>query len=110
MTTNQPMAQSRAIEMKTEKVGIREAKAHLSKYLKMVGQGAEVILTDRGVPVGKIVPIQPAERSLEQRLKKLEEEGVLGRPPARRKGGPQFPIAVPGEIAQQFLREDRENG
>ncbi|OGR08086.1 MAG: hypothetical protein A2511_17885 [Deltaproteobacteria bacterium RIFOXYD12_FULL_50_9] len=96
--------------MKTEIVGIREAKTHLSKYLKIVAQGTEVILTDRGVPVGKIVPIVPAERSLEQRLKKLEEEGVLGHQPARRETDQQLPLAVPNGIAQQFLREDRENG
>ena len=96
--------------MKTEVIGIREAKTHLSKYLKIVSQGAEVILTDRGMPVGKIVPIPPAERSLEQRLKKLEQEGVLGRQPTRRGTGQQFPFAVQNGIAQQFLREDRENG
>lgn len=96
--------------MKTEIVGIREAKTHLSKYLKFVGQGTEIILTDRGVPVGKIVPILPTERSLEQRLKKLEEEGVLGRQPARRAIDQQLPIAVPDGIAQQFLLEDRDNG
>lgn len=96
--------------MRTEIIGIREAKTHLSKYLKIVSQGVEVILTDRGVPVGKIVPIVPAERSLAQRLKKLEEEGVLGRKPARRGTDLQFPLAVPNGIAQKFLQEDRESG
>ena len=98
--------------MKTTTVGIREAKAHLSKYLKIVGQGAEVILTDRGVPVGKIVPLRPEERSLAQRLSKLEAEGVLGRQPDlnRRKQTRQFPLAVPNCSAQRFLQEDREHG
>lgn len=96
--------------MKTQIIGIREAKTHLSKYLKIVGQGTEVILTDRGVPVGKIVPILPAERSLAQRLKKLEEAGVLGRQPSSRGAEQQLPVAVPNGIAQRFLAEDRENG
>lgn len=98
--------------MKTATVGIREAKAHLSRYLKIVGQGVEVILTDRGVPVGKIVPLQPEERSLEQRLSKLEAEGVLGRQRERGRQPPThpFPLAVPGDLAQRFLREDREDG
>lgn len=98
--------------MKTTTVGIREAKAHLSKYLKIVGQGAEVILTDRGVPVGKIVPFRPEEQSLEQRLSKLEAEGVIGRQPDRSRQNQtrQFPLAVPDRSAQRFLQEDREHG
>lgn len=96
--------------MKREIIGIREAKTHLSKYLKIVGRGTEVILTDRGVPVGKIVPIPPAERSLRQRLKKLEEEGIIGRRPVNRGAGQLLPLAVPEGIAQQILQEDRDNG
>jgi len=98
--------------MRRTTVGIREAKAHLSKYLRIVGQGAEVILTDRGVPVGKIVPLQPEELSLEQRLSKLEAEGVLGRQPDpnRQKQTRQFPLAAPDRSAQRFLQEDREHG
>jgi prevent-host-death family protein len=43
--------------MQSASVGIRDAKIHLSKYLKLVQQGTEVIITDRGRPVGKIIPI-----------------------------------------------------
>lgn len=93
--------------MQQATVGIREAKAHLSRYLKIVAQGAEVILTDRGVPVAKIVPFRPEERSLEQRLKKLEDEGVLDRQAERRRQTHQFPLAVSGDMAQHFLQEDR---
>ncbi len=98
--------------MKTATVGIREAKAHLSKYLKVVGQGTEVILTHRGVPVGKIVPLRPEERTLAQRLNKLETEGVLGSQPDRnrQKQTRQFPLDVPRGSAQRFLQEDREHG
>jgi len=98
--------------MKTATVGIREAKTHLSRYLKIVSQGAEVILTDRGVPVGKIVPVPSGELPLAQRLRRLEETGILGGQPARSKGktGQAFPFAVPGDTAQRFLQEDRGNG
>lgn len=96
--------------MKTATVGVREAKASLSKYLKIVGQGVEVIITDRGVPVGKIVPIPAGESSLAQRLQKLEQEGVIGGRPPRGKTEQQFPLTVPSGIAQQFLQEDRDHG
>jgi antitoxin (DNA-binding transcriptional repressor) of toxin-antitoxin stability system len=95
--------------MKKATVGIRDAKAHLSNYLKILGQGAEVILTDRGIPVDTIVPLRPEERSLEQRLSKLEAEGVLGRQPDRnqRKQTRQFPLAVPESSAQHFHKHKK---
>lgn len=94
--------------MKTATVGIREAKTHLSRYLKIVGQGTEIILTDRGVPVGKIVPIQAEQCSLEQRLKKLETAGILCPQPERNIRTPSRPtLAVQGDTAQRFLQEDR---
>jgi prevent-host-death family protein len=96
--------------MKTEIIGIREAKMHLSRYLKSVGQGNEVILTDRGVPVGKIVPLSAGECPLENRLKTLEQKGILDRQPACLETRPPLPIPVPMEIAQRFLQEDREHG
>ena len=63
--------------MQTSTVGIREAKIQLSKLLKLVQQGNEVILTDRGKPVGKIVPIAAEELPLSARLKQMEEKELL---------------------------------
>lgn len=96
--------------MRTETVGIREAKAHFSRYLKNVAQGMEIILTDRGVPVGRIVPILPDHVPLDLRLKKLEEKGIIGRESGHRPAMLSLPIAVPNGIAQRFLEEDRANG
>ncbi|MFZ5572571.1 MAG: type II toxin-antitoxin system Phd/YefM family antitoxin [Thermodesulfobacteriota bacterium] len=45
-------------DMKSPRIGIREAKMHLSRFLQIVKNGGEVILTDRSKPVGKIVPFQ----------------------------------------------------
>jgi prevent-host-death family protein len=39
------------------KAGIRELKAHLSAYLRQVKAGGTVVITDRGEPIGRIVPI-----------------------------------------------------
>ena len=38
-------------------VGIRELKTRLGKYIKRVQAGGTVIVTDRGKPVGRIIPI-----------------------------------------------------
>ncbi len=96
--------------MQNIRIGIREAKIHLSKFLKIVQQGNEVILTDRGRPVGKIVPIKTEDLPISARLRKLEDSGLLEPLPSHHKEKLPSPIPVPDNIAQAFLREDRENG
>ena len=44
----------------TERVGIRDLKAHLSRHLKRVQAGARLVVTDRGRSVASIAPIEPA--------------------------------------------------
>lgn len=39
---------------------IREMKNRLSQYIKRVRAGREVVITDRGKPVARLVPIDPA--------------------------------------------------
>ena len=83
----------------------------LSKYLKMVRRGQEVILTDRGRPVGKIVPIHATELPLEERLLRLTEQGMLAGEPLQATGGGLPPLVrITDGMAQQYLQEDRENG
>lgn len=97
--------------MNTQSIGIREAKTHLSKYLKMVQKGNEIVLTDRGRPVGRIVPIKEEEVSLDQRINQLEEDGVLSKNPVRtgKKTLTWQPISVPDNIAQKILMEERND-
>ncbi len=96
--------------MEIASVGIREAKMHLSRFLQIVKNGGEVILTDRGKPVGKIVPFRQAERSLPERLVQLEGRGIIAPMAARGRMRLPAPIPAPDGIAQAFLREDRRHG
>ena len=93
--------------MQPTSVGIRDAKMHLSKYLKMVQQGAEVTITDRGRPVGKIIPIHTKEMPLKERIKRMEDRGQIK--PVTAEGQVKLPppIPVPHGIAQQLLQEER---
>jgi len=96
--------------MQAASVGIRDAKMHLSKYIKMVQQGTEVIITDRGRPVGKIIPIQPEELPLDERIQRMEDLGLMD--PIDAKGLKKVPPPIPvaDGIAQKLLQEDRDNG
>jgi prevent-host-death family protein len=60
--------------MRKTAVGTRELKNNLSQYLRRVKAGETVIITERGKPVGQIVPIQA---DLTSRLNKLAEAGVV---------------------------------
>ncbi len=89
-------------------VGVREAKINLSKLLKRVTQGQEIVITDRGKPVGKIVPVPQDHLSLAERIKRMEEQGLLG--PVRNGRTTRLPPPLPARegVAQGFLQEDRD--
>ena len=55
---------------------ISELKAHLSDYLNQVKSGTEVLVTDRGKPVARIIPISGKKRP-RQSLSKMEKEGLV---------------------------------
>ena len=44
----------------TERIGIRDLKAHLSRHLKRVQAGARLVVTNRRRPIATIAPIEPA--------------------------------------------------
>ena len=54
-------------------VSIRELKSRLSYYLRLAFSGESVVITDRGVPIGRIVPIG---QDIDQRLAAMRETGL----------------------------------
>ncbi len=93
--------------MQSISVGIREAKINLSKLLKNVLMGREIIITDRGKPVGKIVPMPSDSLPLADRINELERQGWIE--PQKKKKVKKLlpPIPLPKKLAQKFLQEDR---
>jgi prevent-host-death family protein len=51
-------------------------KSELSRYLRRVKAGDEVLVTERGVPIARIVPIRRASPDLES-LRDLERQGLI---------------------------------
>jgi prevent-host-death family protein len=60
--------------MSEVRVGVRDLKARLSKYLRQVRQGQTVIITDHGRPVGRLSPV---DQPLNERLKALQDAGLV---------------------------------
>ncbi|MBX3029531.1 MAG: type II toxin-antitoxin system Phd/YefM family antitoxin [Chloroflexi bacterium] len=71
-------------------VGVSEAKAHFSRLLRRVATGEEIIITNRGRPVARLVPIgTPREREFGF------DEGILTIPD-------DFDDPLPDEIQRLF--------
>ena len=86
-------------------VSIRELKSRLSHYLRLTRKGESVVITDRGVPIGRIVPMG---QDLGQRVAAMCEAGQAqwsGRKLAPRK--PVAKVRGKGSVAQ-LIAEDRE--
>jgi prevent-host-death family protein len=86
-------------------VSIRELKSRLSHYLRLTRKGESVVITDRGVPIGRIVPMG---QDLGQRMAAMCEAGQAqwsGRKLAPRK--PVAKVRGKGTVAQLVV-EDRE--
>ncbi len=62
--------------MKTTTVS--KLKASLNEYLRQVKTGEEVLVTERGRPIAKLVPALPDE-SLSEHLVEMEQQGLLTR-------------------------------
>jgi len=92
--------------VKVRSTGVREAKAHLSRLLRDVQQGREWIITERGTPIAKLVPIEKARLSLEERISRLEDEGIIEPAPRDVRRLPP-PLPIKDGLPQKWLQEDR---
>jgi prevent-host-death family protein len=85
---------------------VREAKARLSQLLRDVRRGQEWVITERGSPVARLSPIVGRSLSLAERMRRLEDSGLVE--PLRREAR-VLPPPLPLEegLAQKWLQEDR---
>ncbi len=60
--------------MAQTKIGIRELKTRLGRYVRKVKTGEAVVITERGKPVGLIVPMGLPAAS---RMKELVQTGLV---------------------------------
>jgi prevent-host-death family protein len=64
------------MEVMMKTAAVSELKALLSKYLSKVKAGEEVVVTDRGRPIARIVPIKRGELEMPPHLLTLERAGL----------------------------------
>ncbi len=74
-----------------QRVSLREANQHLSRYVKAVEQGTEILITRRGKPVARLTSIAKERQLSPEQLAALERTlarmkrgySLGGEPPAR---------------------------
>jgi prevent-host-death family protein len=95
--------------MVIKSVGIRELKTHLSKYLRNVKNGGEVIISERGRVVARIIPANKRSKPpLETILLKLSEEGKIILPTVYKKSSPPLSRKkIEGSPFSDAIREGR---
>ncbi|HEY4683257.1 MAG TPA: type II toxin-antitoxin system prevent-host-death family antitoxin [Candidatus Acidoferrales bacterium] len=90
-------------------VGSRELKNRLGRYLARVRRGESLVVTHRGAPVARLVPLEGVrkEDELERRLNQLEAEGHLRRARGVFKDFEPIHI-IGGKALSRLILEDRE--
>jgi len=95
--------------MKT--TAVANLKANLSRYLRLVKTGEEILITERNAPVAKIVPVAELGSDLES-LRDLERQGLVrlgsGRLPKDFWKLPRGKDAK--SAASRALRQERDRG
>ena len=77
-------------------VAVTELRAHLSRWIDAAREGEDVVITDRGTPVARIVALDATPV-----IDRLTAQGVISRPTSsirpvaggRRRPAPRHPVA-----------------
>ncbi|MDQ6945772.1 MAG: type II toxin-antitoxin system prevent-host-death family antitoxin [Actinomycetota bacterium] len=83
-------------------VGIRELRNHLSDYLERVSEGNEVVVTDRGTAIARIVPIAGGRA-----LDRLIAEGLVTPAPSLNRTGPILRVHAEGTVSDLVAEQRR---
>lgn len=85
-----------------KEVGVADLKAHLSQYLRLVREGATIIVLDRNTPVARIEPCT-SRRSLSVTYATTRPCDVRTYPPE------PPPPELEGTGSTELLRQDRDH-
>jgi len=85
-------------------VGVRELKDNLSRYLAKVREGGEVVVTEHGRPVARVIGVHG--RTSAERLAELVTRGHLTPAVHKRRSAPK-PAALPNRATVSDLVKDQ---
>jgi prevent-host-death family protein len=87
--------------------GIRELKNQLSRYIALVKKGDDVLITERGRIIARVVKESSRRSSLRQALQLLVLKGQVIMPTREINRDIAKPIKLPGKAVSEIVLEDR---
>lgn len=90
-------------QLEIHEVGVREFRDHVSRWLRVVRQGGDVVITDRNRPVARLIPAASPKP-----LDRLVAAGLVT-PAKKRKGPLPRPARAKGSVTEILLRQRRES-
>ena len=87
--------------------GIKDVKNNLSRLLAEVKAGEEILITERGKPVARIVKERPDDKSIRAALMPLIQKGLITLPSRRIVKDSISAASVPGRCISEMVIEDR---
>lgn len=87
--------------------GVKEIKNHLSRFLARVKAGEEVVITERGQPIARIVKETEGRRAVYSALSDLVEKGIVVLPVKAVDKEEFSTIETSGKPVSEMVIEDR---
>ena len=87
--------------------GIKELKNNLSRYLTLVKRGEDILITERGRAVARIIQAAPKNKSIREALGPLVATGLITLPSQGIDKEITSPVEVPGKPVSEMAIEDR---
>ncbi|MDF3822651.1 type II toxin-antitoxin system prevent-host-death family antitoxin [Leptospira sp. 96542] len=89
-------------------VGVRDLKAKLSEYLDKARLGDEVIVTDHGKPIARLIKEPIKQKSTIDKMYLLAEKGLIQLPSKGKKNKTNTPLNTKSKMtASDILLNDR---
>jgi prevent-host-death family protein len=85
---------------------VATAKAKLSELIRAAHDSHEVIITERGRPVARLVPYEPEEETLDDRFRSFRARGLLLPATGSTRDPWPEPTPVPGALARFLVERD----
>ena len=87
--------------------GIKEVKNNLSRLLAKVKAGEEILITERGRPVARIMKENKEDKSIRAALGPLIQKGLVALPSRSMLKDRHARLKVSGKLISEMVVEDR---
>ena len=87
--------------------GIKKLKNNLSKYLYLVKKGEDILITERGKVIARIIREDPKNIALREALSPLVVKGLIALPSQKIDRDVSNPVKLSGKPVSEMVTEDR---